>query len=136
MLKAWCAPMKILKTLNFIFCFVITPKIKLFINNSAENIMFLLSILIQCLKILGNLSLIPETEYLTLSTIHSAKGLEWNTVFVIYALEGRFPTMRSAASDEEMEEGETATVKIVENIFIKVLTAEKEESSIVTVERS
>ena len=46
----------------------------------------------------------PETEYLTLSTIHSAKGLEWNTVFVIYALEGRFPTMRSAASDEEMEE--------------------------------
>ena len=49
-------------------------------------------------------SLGPETEYLTLSTIHSAKGLEWNTVFVIYALEGRFPTMRSAASDEEMEE--------------------------------
>ncbi|HXG37563.1 MAG TPA: ATP-dependent helicase [Bacteroidota bacterium] len=46
----------------------------------------------------------PEDEYLTLSTIHSAKGLEWNTVFVIYALEGRFPTMRSAASDDEMEE--------------------------------
>jgi DNA helicase-2/ATP-dependent DNA helicase PcrA len=46
----------------------------------------------------------PETEYLTLSTIHSAKGLEWNTVFIIYALEGRFPTMRSSASDEEMEE--------------------------------
>jgi DNA helicase-2/ATP-dependent DNA helicase PcrA len=46
----------------------------------------------------------PETEYLTLSTIHSAKGLEWNAVFIIYALEGRFPTMRSSASDEEMEE--------------------------------
>ncbi len=46
----------------------------------------------------------PETEYLTLSTVHSAKGLEWNTVFVIYALEGRFPTMRSVASDEELEE--------------------------------
>ncbi len=46
----------------------------------------------------------PEDEYLTLSTIHSAKGLEWNTVFVLYALEGRFPTMRSAASDDEMEE--------------------------------
>jgi DNA helicase II / ATP-dependent DNA helicase PcrA len=45
-----------------------------------------------------------ETEHLTLSTIHSAKGLEWNTVFIIYALEGRFPTMRSSASDEEMEE--------------------------------
>jgi len=46
----------------------------------------------------------PETEFLTLSTIHSAKGLEWNAVFIIYALEGRFPTMRSAATDEEMEE--------------------------------
>lgn len=46
----------------------------------------------------------PEDEYLTLSTIHSAKGLEWDTVFVLYALEGRFPTMRSAASDDEMEE--------------------------------
>lgn len=46
----------------------------------------------------------PEDEYLTLSTIHSAKGLEWNSVFIIYALEGRFPTMRSVASDEEIEE--------------------------------
>ena len=46
----------------------------------------------------------PEDEYLTLSTIHSAKGLEWNSVFIIYALEGRFPTMRSVASDEEVEE--------------------------------
>ena len=46
----------------------------------------------------------PETEFLTLSTIHSAKGLEWNTVFVMYALEGRFPAMRAASSDDEMEE--------------------------------
>jgi DNA helicase II / ATP-dependent DNA helicase PcrA len=46
----------------------------------------------------------PEEEFLTLSTIHSAKGLEWNSVFIIYALEGRFPTMRSVASDEEIEE--------------------------------
>lgn len=46
----------------------------------------------------------PETEYLTLSTIHSAKGLEWNTVFVIYALEGRFPAMRAVGSDADLEE--------------------------------
>ncbi len=46
----------------------------------------------------------PEREFLTLSTIHSAKGLEWAVVFVIYALEGRFPAMRAAASDTEMEE--------------------------------
>lgn len=46
----------------------------------------------------------PEDEYLTLSTIHSAKGLEWNTVFVLYALEGRFPAMKAVATDEELEE--------------------------------
>ncbi|MFH0989153.1 MAG: ATP-dependent helicase [bacterium] len=46
----------------------------------------------------------PEREFLTLSTIHSAKGLEWNTVFVIYALEGRFPAMRAVATAEDVEE--------------------------------
>ena len=46
----------------------------------------------------------PETEYLTLSTIHSAKGLEWHSVFVIHALDGRFPTLRAAEDPHEMEE--------------------------------
>ncbi len=45
-----------------------------------------------------------EDEFLTLSTIHSAKGLEWHTVFVIYALDGMFPSSRAAASEQDMEE--------------------------------
>ncbi len=45
-----------------------------------------------------------EDEQLVLSTIHSAKGLEWDTVFVIWALEGRFPAIYAARSEEEMEE--------------------------------
>jgi len=45
-----------------------------------------------------------EDEKLVLSTIHSAKGLEWNTVFVLYALDGRFPNIRAAMNDESMEE--------------------------------
>ncbi|HMK39665.1 MAG TPA: 3'-5' exonuclease, partial [Bacteroidota bacterium] len=45
-----------------------------------------------------------DDEKLVLSTIHSAKGLEWHTVFVIYALEGRFPATRAASSEESMEE--------------------------------
>jgi DNA helicase-2/ATP-dependent DNA helicase PcrA len=45
-----------------------------------------------------------EDEQLVLSTIHSAKGLEWNTVFVIWALDGRFPSTRSAENMEAMEE--------------------------------
>jgi DNA helicase-2/ATP-dependent DNA helicase PcrA len=45
-----------------------------------------------------------EDEQLVLSTIHSAKGLEWHTVFIISTLEGRFPVTYAARSDEEMEE--------------------------------
>ncbi|NVM57234.1 MAG: ATP-dependent helicase [Desulfobacterales bacterium] len=45
-----------------------------------------------------------DDEHLVLSTIHSAKGLEWHTVFIIWALEGRFPAIHAARSDEEMEE--------------------------------
>ena len=45
-----------------------------------------------------------EDDQLVLSTIHSAKGLEWHTVFIIWALEGRFPAMFAARSEEEMEE--------------------------------
>lgn len=45
-----------------------------------------------------------ETEFLTLSTIHSAKGLEWNTVFIIYALDGRFPSFHAVDDEDDMEE--------------------------------
>jgi DNA helicase-2/ATP-dependent DNA helicase PcrA len=41
---------------------------------------------------------------LTLSTIHSAKGMEWRVVFLIAAAEGRFPSPYAAYRDEEMEE--------------------------------
>jgi DNA helicase-2/ATP-dependent DNA helicase PcrA len=46
----------------------------------------------------------PDEELLTLSTIHSAKGLEWHAVFVIWAAEGKFPSMYSLAEDEIEEE--------------------------------
>ena len=43
-------------------------------------------------------------DRLVLSTIHSAKGLEWQSVFVIWALDGRFPSLYAMASEEDMEE--------------------------------
>jgi DNA helicase-2/ATP-dependent DNA helicase PcrA len=33
-----------------------------------------------------------EDRYVTLSTVHQAKGLEWRVVFVIWLADGRFPT--------------------------------------------
>ena len=43
-------------------------------------------------------------DRLVLSTIHSAKGLEWQSVFVIWALDGRFPSLYAMAREEDMEE--------------------------------
>ena len=45
-----------------------------------------------------------ENEKLILSTIHSSKGLEWHSVFVIWALDGKFPSIYSFDKDEELEE--------------------------------
>ena len=46
----------------------------------------------------------PSQEYLTVSTIHSAKGLEWDAVFVLWAAEGRFPGFYSQEREDELEE--------------------------------
>ncbi|MGZ3460227.1 MAG: 3'-5' exonuclease, partial [Archangium sp.] len=45
----------------------------------------------------------PE-DCLTLSTVHQAKGLEWQAVFVISLAEGRFPLPAARTPDEEEEE--------------------------------
>jgi DNA helicase II / ATP-dependent DNA helicase PcrA len=44
-----------------------------------------------------------EDGKVTISTVHSAKGLEWYAVFIPHALEGMFPSNR-ATNIEEMEE--------------------------------
>ncbi len=45
-----------------------------------------------------------KTDSLTLSTVHSAKGLEWPIVFIIWVMEGRFPTARSYGDPMALEE--------------------------------
>ncbi len=46
----------------------------------------------------------PEEGRLILSTIHSAKGLEWNAVFVIGLAEGRFPHQNAVPGEQWEEE--------------------------------
>jgi len=62
-----------------------------------------------------------DLDRLVLSTIHSAKGLEWHTVFVIWTLDGRFPSLRSINKEEELEEEMrlmyVATTRAKENLF-------------------
>jgi DNA helicase-2/ATP-dependent DNA helicase PcrA len=45
-----------------------------------------------------------HADSLTLSTIHSAKGLEWDTVFILWALDGRFPSSQSCEQPDALEE--------------------------------
>jgi DNA helicase-2/ATP-dependent DNA helicase PcrA len=45
-----------------------------------------------------------EDEKLVLSTIHSAKGLEWHSVFVIHLVDGYFPVVQSMQNEEDLEE--------------------------------
>jgi DNA helicase-2/ATP-dependent DNA helicase PcrA len=45
-----------------------------------------------------------DEDYLILSTIHSAKGLEWETVFVIHAADGNIPSDMAVKNDDQVEE--------------------------------
>lgn len=66
-------------------------------------------------------AIIPD-QRLTLSTIHSAKGLEWHTVFIIWALDGRFPSTHAIHKREELEEElrlmYVAATRAKENLYI------------------
>ena len=45
-----------------------------------------------------------EDDALVLSTAHSAKGKEWDAVFLMWAVDGYFPLARATADDDQLEE--------------------------------
>jgi DNA helicase-2/ATP-dependent DNA helicase PcrA len=45
-----------------------------------------------------------DEDYLVLSTIHSAKGLEWQAVHVLALYDGNFPACMSAGSKDSVDE--------------------------------
>ncbi|MBM3298713.1 MAG: ATP-dependent helicase [Deltaproteobacteria bacterium] len=61
-------------------------------------------------------------ESLVLSTIHSAKGLEWHTVIIIWAAEGRIPSPMASNLPEDLEEERrllyVATTRAKHNLVI------------------
>ncbi|MCG6961055.1 ATP-dependent helicase, partial [bacterium BMS3Abin03] len=63
-----------------------------------------------------------EDEFVTLSTIHSAKGLEWHSVFIIHAIDGYFPSVRSSEKIETLEEERrlmyVASTRAKQNLFV------------------
>ncbi len=63
-----------------------------------------------------------DKELLTLSTIHSAKGLEWHTVFIIHAMEGFFPSGQSLDDIDALEEERrlmyVASTRAKQNLYV------------------
>ena len=43
-------------------------------------------------------------DHLTLSTVHSAKGLEWGVVLIIWVMDGYFPSAKANSNTEAIEE--------------------------------
>ena len=74
-----------------------------FSKNNEENSLILF---LERISLVNDTDNIDETssEYLTLITIHQAKGLEYPIVFIIGMEEGMIPHIKSMDSDAEMEE--------------------------------
>lgn len=63
-----------------------------------------------------------EDERLVLSTVHSAKGLEFHTVFILHLVDGMFPAGRSLGDPESIEEERrlfyVAVTRAEENLYL------------------
>jgi DNA helicase-2/ATP-dependent DNA helicase PcrA len=59
---------------------------------------------------------------LVLSTVHSAKGLEWHTVFIPHLLDGLFPSLKALKGIKQIEEERrlfyVACTRAKENLFL------------------
>ena len=65
-----------------------------------------------------------DEDYLTLSTVHSAKGLEWPNVHVIHAVDGAFPSDMALSTDDGLAEEQ--------RLFYVAITRARDELAIYT----
>ncbi len=63
----------------------------------------------------------PDSDTVTLSTIHQAKGLEWKIVFIIFLGEGQFPHRRV------IESGSTADIEEETRLFYVAVTRAQDQ---------
>lgn len=65
-----------------------------------------------------------DEDFLTLSTVHSAKGLEWSQVHVMHVVDGAFPSDLALAADDGLAEEQ--------RLFYVAVTRARDELSIYT----
>ena len=75
-------------------------------RNHASRESFLSDLTLDPPDAVGDLAGDPliDEEYLILSTIHSAKGQEWDAVFILNVVDGCIPSDMATGSKEEIEE--------------------------------
>src|SRR6266850_1434029 len=75
-------------------------------RNHASRESFLSDLTLDPPEALGDLAGDPliDEDYLILSTIHSAKGQEWDVVYVLNVVDGCIPSDMATGSKEEIEE--------------------------------
>jgi len=75
-------------------------------RNHASRESFLSDLTLDPPEALGDLAGDPliDEDYLILSTIHSAKGQEWDVVYILNVVDGCIPSDMATGSKEEIEE--------------------------------
>jgi DNA helicase-2/ATP-dependent DNA helicase PcrA len=75
-------------------------------NNHPSRESFLSDLILDPPEAIGDLAGDPliDDDYLILSTIHSAKGQEWDNVYVLNVVDGCIPSDMATGSKEEIEE--------------------------------
>ena len=74
------------------------------------------------ISLISDVDTIDTSDKITLMTVHSAKGLEFNTVFIVGLEEGLFPHFKSLLSNEDIEEERrllyVAMTRAKENLYL------------------
>src|SRR5438105_14899008 len=75
-------------------------------RNHPSRESFLSDLTLDPPEALGDLAGDPliDEDYLILSTIHSAKGQEWDVVYILNVVDGCIPSDMATGSQEEIEE--------------------------------
>lgn len=81
-------------------------QVEMFGSRFADRTRFLTELTLDAPQWTGDFAGPPllDEDYLVLSTMHSAKGLEFDVVYVIHAADGNIPSDMSTGSAEEIEE--------------------------------
>lgn len=77
---------------------------------------------LESISLKSDLDEMDESDYVSIATIHSAKGLEWKVVFVVGMDEGIFPGNRALLDVAQMQEERrlayVATTRACERLFV------------------